>query len=77
MNAALQVASAGASAVSTTERKRIATLQARAALAGATLIEISDDKGRPELILSRWALTRAFRDFDELDATLTRMGAPA
>lgn len=57
-------------------RKRIATVTARAALVGATLVEIPDDTGQLELILSKWALTRAFRDLDELDLTLDRMGAP-
>jgi hypothetical protein len=64
-------------AVSLDNRKRIATCQARAALVGATLTEIPDDTGHPELILSRWALTRAFRDLAELERTLDRMGAPA
>lgn len=58
-------------------RKRIATCQARAALVGATVIEIPGDNGRPELILSRWALTRAFSDLAELERTLDRMEAPA
>lgn len=58
-------------------RKRIATCQARAALVGATVVEIPCDNGRPELILSRWALTRAFNDLAELECTLDRMGAPA
>jgi hypothetical protein len=57
-------------------RKRIATCQARAALVGATVVEIPSDDGRPELILSRWALTRAFSDLAELERTLDRMGAP-
>jgi hypothetical protein len=57
--------------------KRIATCQARAALVGATVVEIPSDNGRPELILSRWALTRAFSDVAELELTLDRMGAPA
>ena len=54
-------------------RKRIATAAARAALFGATLVELPDDGGQLELILSRWALTRSFRDLDELEATLDRM----
>lgn len=58
-------------------RKRVETAKARAALVGATVVEIPSDDGRPELILSRWALTRAFRDLAELERTLDRMGAPA
>jgi hypothetical protein len=54
----------------------MATCQARAALVGATVIEVLDDSGRPEFILSRWALTRAFGDLEELECTLDRMGAP-
>lgn len=61
------------------ECKAIATRKARAALAGAQLIEIQGDDGRPVLILTRWALTRAFTldELDALDRTLTLMGAPA
>ena len=59
--------------------KAIATRKARAALAGAQLIEIQGDDGRPVLILTRWALTRAFTldELAALDRTLTLMGAPA
>lgn len=61
------------------DRKSIGTLKARAALTGAQLIEIEGDDGRPVLILTRWALTRAFTwdELDALDRTLTLMGAPA
>ena len=59
--------------------KRIATLRARAALVGAQIVESYADDGGLELILTRWSLTRAFRDseFDDLERTLDRMGAPA
>ena len=57
--------------------KRVATCKARAALLGATLTEIVNDAGQPELILSRWALTRAFSNLAELERILDRMGAPA
>ena len=59
--------------------KRVATLRARAALVGAQLIESRSDDGRLELILTRWSLTRAFRDNElvGLERTLDRMGAPA
>jgi len=40
--------------------KRLATAQARAALAGITLVAIEGDNGRPELVASRWGLTRRF-----------------
>lgn len=63
----------------TPDRKVIATLKARAALVGAQLLEIESDEGRPVLILTRWALTRAFStdELQALDRTLTLMGAPA
>ena len=57
--------------------KRVATARARAALVGATLIEMPDDAGRPEWLLTRWTLTRAFHDLSELETLLDRMGAPA
>ena len=59
--------------------KAIATRKALAALAGAQLIDIEGDDGRPVLILTRWALTRAFTwdELDALDRVLTMMGAPA
>ena len=59
--------------------KALARRKALAALAGAQLIELEGDDGRPVLILTRWALTRAFTwdELDALDRTLTLMGAPA
>lgn len=42
-------------------RKRPATLQARC------------DDGRPEYIVSRWALTKSFRTMDEIEGWLPRV----
>lgn len=56
--------------------KRVGTAHARAALIGAVIVETHDDRGRPEWILTRWSLTRAFADLAELEDVLDRMGAP-
>ncbi len=53
------------------------TGQARATLAGFTAHLTQTDEGNPELILSRWALSRSFTDLAELDAWLQRVGAPS
>lgn len=42
------------------DAKRLATARARAALAGVALDVIEDDRGRPEIVCSRWCLTRRF-----------------
>lgn len=52
--------------------KRLATCQARAALLGVTLRVLTDDKGRPEFIVTRWALTRSFPSLAEVEAWLDR-----
>lgn len=56
------------------ERKCEATLIARAALAGVTVLGSRDDRGRPEWIATKWHLTRAFASLDELDGWLDRIG---
>lgn len=55
--------------------KRLATAQARAALAGFTLTPIEADNGSPMFVISRWALTRSFGDLSEVEAFLDRVGA--
>ena len=45
--------------------KSLATLRARACLAGVTLHAIEDDRGQAVCVVSRWALTR---QLDSLDA---------
>lgn len=38
--------------------KAFETLRAECALAGVTLVQSVDERGRPTFIVSRWALTR-------------------
>lgn len=54
-------------------RKRLANCKARCALVGGVLHELIGDDGRPEYIVTKWALTRAFRSLDELEAWLPRV----
>jgi len=53
------------------------TAQAIATIAGFVAVLSKNDAGRPELIVSRWASTRAFDSLAELDAWLVRVGAKA
>lgn len=53
--------------------KRLATLKARAALQGIVLHDLEGDDGAPEYVVSRWAMTRAFRSLDELETWLERV----
>ena len=46
--------------------KHLATLTARCALAGVTLIESTDDRGRPAYVVSRWSLTRQLANLSEV-----------
>lgn len=48
------------------------TDQAQALHAGYAAILGEDDAGRPELIVSRWAMTRAFVAVEEFDLRLRR-----
>lgn len=50
--------------------KRLATLTARAALAGVTLTTTDDDSGQRVYIVSRWALTRALPSLDAMEQWL-------
>lgn len=50
------------------------TAQAQALLAGYTAVLGENDAGRPELIVSRWALTRSFSDLEGFDLWLRRAG---
>lgn len=59
------------------EKKRFATAQAKTALWGGRLSEIEGDDGRPLLIISRWALTRAFQDLGEVEEFLRRVEGQA
>ena len=50
--------------------KHLATLTAKCALAGITLVESADDRGRPTYVVSRWALTRQLDSLDDVVAWL-------
>lgn len=58
------------------DRKWFATLQARAALIGATLTRMENDAGRVVYVISKWSLTRELQDLDAVEAWLDRVGAP-
>lgn len=51
-------------------RKAWLTLQAELVLAGYGANLIEDDAGRPQLVVSRWALTRSFTSVPEARAWL-------
>ena len=53
--------------------KRLATLQARAALAGIVLTPIDDDAGRQVFIVSRWALCTQLDSLDAVSIWLDRV----
>lgn len=58
------------------DRKRFATLEARAALSGITLHRIWGGEFAPSVyVASKWALTRELRDLDVVEQWLARMGA--
>lgn len=58
------------------DRKALATQTARGALVGVTVYAMRDDRGKPEYIATRWALTKAFSSLADLAAWLDRVGAP-
>ena len=53
--------------------KLFATLQARCALAGATLHQLQNDHGSTVYIVSRWALTRELADLESVGVWLDRV----
>ena len=57
------------------DEKRTATLKARVALWGGALYAGESDNGRPEWIVSRWALCRSFSSLDDVEAFLDYVGA--
>jgi hypothetical protein len=52
------------------DKKRFATLRARAALAGFTLEAIEAEAGTRVFIVSRWSLTRELRDLAAVERFL-------
>lgn len=59
--------------MTTTDSKSVATAAARAALCGIVLIESTDERGRPEWIVSWNALTKAFSTLTEVETWLDRV----
>lgn len=55
------------------DTKTVATLQARAALAGYELVHLADGS----FIASRWGMFRSLDHIAAVEAFLTRVGAPA
>jgi hypothetical protein len=53
--------------------KAFATLQARCALSGVTLIPSQDDRGQPTAIATRWALTREFHSLQDVETWLANV----
>lgn len=54
-------------------QKKLATLRARAALAGVSLHTIENDHGETVYIVSKWNLTRELADLDALETWLNRV----
>ena len=65
------------STASTERAKRLATAQARCCLMGITLQVTDSDAGLPLYIASFHALTKCFDDLGEVEAWLSKIGAPA
>lgn len=55
------------------DSKRLATLTARAALAGVVVHAIESDFGGAEFIVSKWALTKSLCSLDALEVWLDRV----
>lgn len=53
--------------------KAFATLQAKAALQGVTLVRIVGEQGRDAFIASKWAMSRQFENIEQIDQLLERM----
>lgn len=53
--------------------KAFATLQAKAALQGVTLVRIVGEQGRDVFIASKWAMSRQFENIEQIDQLLERM----
>lgn len=59
------------------DEKAFTTLQARAALRQATLVQIDGDDGRPQYIVTKWALTKSFDSLADVERLLARMEGTA
>lgn len=62
------------SAQAEADRKKLATFKACVALWGGELYEIEGDYG-PEFVITRWGLTRRFRDLGQVSVWLVDVGA--
>lgn len=63
----------GHSTVAARLDKHFATLRARAALLGATLHRIENDRGRDVFVVTRWAFTRELADLAAVERWLHRV----
>ena len=59
------------------EPKLVATLKARACLAGVVLHVTEDDRGAPLFVASKWAMTRQLSSVAEVEDFLRRIGGPS
>jgi len=59
--------------VAPNHEKRLATLTARAALAGVILHAIENDHGKTVYIVTRWAMTRELAALDAVENWLVRV----
>jgi hypothetical protein len=55
------------------DAKRLATLQARAAIAGFELVRMADGS----FVVAKWTMTRSLPDMAAVEAFLRMVGAPA
>lgn len=58
------------------DAKTLATLQARAALIGCSLVCVEDDRGHEVYIISRDALCKSLASPADVDAWLKHVGGP-
>ena len=61
----------------TVHPKTWATLQARAALLGVSLVRSTDDREREVFIASKWSMTRQLDSVAAVEEFLRRIGGPA
>lgn len=58
------------------DQKGFATLQARAALLGVSLVRSTDDRDREVFIASKWSMTRQLDSIAAVEELLQRIGGP-
>lgn len=57
--------------------KAFATLQAKSALVGVSLVRSTDDQDREIFIVSKWAMTRQLDNVEAVEKLLRRIGGQA